>query len=62
MNKRLSSILLLISQCVGDAKRVGDASSVGDGLAGWPMTVGVVEVGVVDTRYGASQPGADAER
>ena len=29
---------------------------------GWPVTVGVVEVGVVDTRYGVSQPGADAER
>jgi len=41
---------------------VGDASIVGDGLAGWPVTVGVVEVGVVDTRYGVSQPGADAER
>jgi len=27
----------------------------------WPVTVGVVEVGVVDTRYGISQPGADAE-
>jgi len=27
-----------------------------DGLAGWPVTVGVVEVGVVDTRYGVSQP------
>ena len=26
------------------------------------VTVGVVEVGVVDTRYGVSQPGADAER
>jgi len=24
--------------------------------------VGVVEVGLVDTRYGVSQPGADAER
>jgi len=24
--------------------------------------LGVVEVGVVDTRYGVSQPGADAER
>jgi len=33
-----------------------------DGLAGWPVTVGVVEVGVVDTRYGVSKPGADAER
>ena len=32
------------------------------GVAGWPVTVGVVEVGVVDTRYGVSQPGADAER
>jgi len=41
---------------------VGDASSVGDGLADWLVTVGVVEVGVVDTRYGVSQPGADAER
>ena len=36
---------------------VGDASSVGDGLAGWPVTVGVV-----DTRYGVIQPGTDAER
>jgi len=26
------------------------------------VTVGVVEVGVVDTRYGVSQPGPDAER
>jgi len=32
-----------------------------DGPAGWPVTVLVVEVGVVDTRYGVSQPGADAE-
>jgi len=31
-------------------------------LTSWPVTVGVVEVGVVDTRYGVSQPGADAER
>jgi len=31
-------------------------------VTGWPVTVGVVEVGVVDTRYGGSQPGADAER
>jgi len=29
---------------------------------GWPVTVGVVEVGVIDTRYRVSQPGADAER
>ena len=28
---------------------VCDASSVGDGLADWPVTVGVVEVGVIDT-------------
>jgi len=27
------------------------------GAAGWPVTVGVV-----DTCYGVSQPGADAER
>ena len=35
-----------------------------DGLAGWPVTVGVVKVGVVDTDcYGVkSQSGADAER
>jgi len=33
-----------------------------DGLAGWTVTVGVVEVGVLDTRCGISQPGADAER
>jgi len=33
---------------------VCNANSVGDGLAGWPVTVGVVEVG------GVSQPGADA--
>jgi len=26
------------------------------------VTMGVVEVAVVDTRYGVSQPGADAER
>jgi len=32
-------------------------------VTGWPVTVGVVEVGVIDTRYyGVSQPGADAER
>jgi len=31
-------------------------------LTCWPVTVVVVEVGVVDTRYGVSQPGADAER
>jgi len=31
---------------------VCDASSVGDGLAGWPVTVGVVEVGVIDTGAG----------
>jgi len=53
---------------VGD----GDTRSVGGGcgwlagdtdeLAGWPVTVGVVEVGVVDTRYRVSHPGADAER
>jgi len=30
-------------------------------LTGWPVTVSVVEVGVVHTRYGVSQPGADAE-
>ena len=32
------------------------------GWVGWPVTVGVVEVYVVDTRYGIIQPGADAER
>jgi len=48
--------ILLLSQ------GVSDASSVGDALAGWPVTVGVVEVGVVDVRYGVSQPGPDDER
>ena len=33
-----------------------------DGLADWSVTVGVVEVGVVDTHYRVSQPKADAER
>jgi len=32
------------------------------GATGWPLAVGVVEVGMVDTRYGVSQLGADAER
>ena len=32
------------------------------GATGWPVTVGVVEAGEVDTRYGVSQPLADAER
>ena len=42
---------------------VGEASSGGNGLTGCrPVTVGVVKVGVVDTRYGVRQPGADAER
>jgi len=31
-------------------------------VTGWPVAVGVVDVGVVETRYGVSQPGADAER
>jgi len=29
------------------------------GVAGWPVTVDVDEVGVVDTPYGVSQPGAE---
>jgi len=41
---------------------VGDARLSVVGVAGWPVTVGVVEVGMVDTRYGVSQPGVDAER
>jgi len=32
------------------------------GATGWPVTVGVVEVSVVDTRDGVGQPGGDAER
>jgi len=31
-------------------------------VTGWTVTVGVVKVGVVDTHYGVSQPGADAEQ
>ena len=41
---------------------VGDARLSVVGVAGWPVTVGVVEVGMVDTRYGVSQPRTDAER
>jgi len=31
-------------------------------VTGWPVMMGVVEVRVIDTRYGVSQPGADTER
>ena len=40
---------------------VGDAGSVGDGLAG-DGGRGRSGRGVVDTRYGVSETGADAER
>ena len=46
---------------------VGDARLSVVGVAGWPViltdwpvTVGVVEVGMVDIPYGVSQLGADA--
>jgi len=52
--------------CDVDARSVGGErnwlAGDTDGLAGWLVMVGVFEVGVVDTRYGVSQPGADAER
>jgi len=32
------------------------------GTTGWPVTVGMIEVGMVATRYGVSQPAADAEQ
>jgi len=58
--------MLLLKPLVGDARLsvVGRGWLAGDtdGLAGWSVTVGVVEVGVVDTRYRVGQPGADAER
>jgi len=41
--------------------RLSVTVTVTAGTTGWPVTVGVVEVGVVDTRYRVSQPGADAE-
>jgi len=60
----LSQIITMIK-----TTSVGDASSASDGLAGWPViltgwpvTVGVFEVGVINTRYCVSQPGVDAER
>jgi len=61
--------LLPIINTIIKPTSVCDASSVGggrgwltgdtDGLAGWPLTVDVDEVGVVDTPYGVSQPGAE---
>jgi len=60
----INTVIKTTSVC--DARSVGGGhgwlAGDTDGLAGWPMTVGVVEVGVVDTRYGVIQPGADAER
>jgi len=51
----INTIIKTTSVCDGDARSVGGGRGwvVGDtdGLAGWPVTVGVV-----------SQPGADAER
>ena len=49
--------------------RVGDTRLSVEGVAGWPViltgwpvTVGVVGVDVVDGCYSVSQPGTDAER
>ena len=62
----MCTIIKTTSVCDGDASSFGGGrgwlAGDTDVLAGWPVTVGVVEVGVVDTRYGVSQPGADAER
>ena len=56
----VNTIIKTASVCDGDARSVGGGrgwlADDTDGLASWPVTVGVVEVGVV------SQPGADAER
>jgi len=61
----INTIIKTTSVCDGDARSVSDGHGrpVGDTgrLPGWPVTVGVVEMGVVDTRYGVSQTGADAE-
>jgi len=66
MDGLINTIIKTTSVCDGNAKSVGGGrgwlAGDTDGLAGWPMTVGVVEVGVVDTRYGVSQPEADVER
>ena len=60
-NAIVSTIIKTRSVCDGDA-RCGWLAGDTDRLTGWPVTVGVVEVGVMDTRYRVSQPGADTER
>ena len=60
-------MICLIITIIKTTSEFGDGDGDGvvtvtAGATGWPVTVGVVEVGVVDTRYGVSQPGADADR
>ena len=56
-NNLISTIIKTTSVCDGDARSVGGGrgwlAGDTDGLTGWPVTVGVVYVGVVDTRYRA---------
>jgi len=51
----VNTIIKTTSVCDGDARSVGGGhgwlACDTDGLAGWPVTVSVVEVCVVDTRY-----------
>jgi len=56
----ITSLLLLKPQV--SSVMVMMSVTVTAGATGWPLAVGVVEVGMVDTRYGVSQLGADAER
>jgi len=51
----VSTVIKTTNVCDGDARSVGGGhgwlACDTDRLAGWPVTVGVVEVCVVDTRY-----------
>jgi len=62
-NQSINTIIKTTSICDASSVDGGRVWLAGDtdGLAGWPVMVGVVEVGVVDTHYGVSHPGTDAE-
>jgi len=55
-----TSHLVTVITIIKTTSEFGDGDGRRDWL--WPVTVGVVEVSVVDTRYGVGQPGGDAER
>jgi len=50
----VQTVIKTTSVCDGDSRSVGGGpgwrAGDTDGLAGWPVTMGMVEVGVVDTR------------